>query len=385
MFNKTNHVLFTKYGKELHHSKISGIMQLNINLSGNHPYDNVYCSSSKVIIKLISGIVLMDVSMNKEMNDAKRFLIFRTIELNENTCFNFHCISDSAAISVFSNGEIKTISLEKSVSYKKIMPGFEIQEIIGCFYHIRNSNYELEEEQHDFWELNYVDNGSCTMIIEGEEVEIKQQEILIFAPGQIHSITTKINRKSCSYLTILFRSNLENNEQLNKKVLNVNSIIHHTLNLFVNASARQTEFDDELMLCYLKELLIQLQENKDDMEYQTIQTPIQQRYEDELVNEILSYMEKHICDPLLLSDICGEFSISRSTLQILFKKNLNTAPKQYLSDMKLNKSRLMIKEGNKTISDIAIQMGFSSINYFSKKFKDRYGIAPSDYAKTIYN
>lgn len=385
MFNKTNHVLFTKYGKEIHQNKIKASMQLNINLSGNQPYDYAYYSSSKVIIKLLSGIVLMDVCMNKEMNDAKRFLIFRTIELNENTYFNFHCISDSASISVYSNGEIKTISLGKNITYKKIMPGFEIQEIIGCFYHIRNSDYELEQEQHDFWELNYVDNGSCTMIVEGENINMRQQEILIFAPGQTHSITTKIDQKSCSYLTILFRSNLENNEELNKKVITVNSIVHHTLNNFVNASARQTEYDDELMLCYLKELLIQLQENKEDIEYQTIQSPIQQRYEDELVNEILAYMEKHVCDPLLLSDICSEFSISRSTLQILFKKNLNTAPKQYLSDMKLNKSRLMIKEGDKTISDIALQMGFSSINYFSKKFKDRYGIAPSDYAKTIYN
>ena len=86
-----------------------------------------------------------------------------------------------------------------------------------------------------------------------------------------------------------------------------------------------------------------------------------------------------------IEEICHKFSISRSSLQTLFKNNLNMAPKQYISDLKLNKSKLLIKESVYTISEISSKLGFTSIHYFSRKFKQQYGITPTDYAKTIYN
>ncbi|MEG0743950.1 MAG: AraC family transcriptional regulator, partial [Erysipelotrichaceae bacterium] len=46
---------------------------------------------------------------------------------------------------------------------------------------------------------------------------------------------------------------------------------------------------------------------------------------------------------------------------------------------------LLIKESLYTISEISSKLGFTSIHYFSRKFKQQFGITPSDYAKTIYN
>ena len=44
----------------------------------------------------------------------------------------------------------------------------------------------------------------------------------------------------------------------------------------------------------------------------------------------------------------------------------------------------MIYEGRYTISEIALMMGFNSIHYFSRAFTQRYGIAPSEYSKTLF-
>ena len=43
----------------------------------------------------------------------------------------------------------------------------------------------------------------------------------------------------------------------------------------------------------------------------------------------------------------------------------------------------MIHEHNQTISEISDILGFTSIQYFSRKFKLQYGISPTDYAKSI--
>ena len=114
-------------------------------------------------------------------------------------------------------------------------------------------------------------------------------------------------------------------------------------------------------------------------------TPMQQRFENELLNEIIVYINDMIYKQLTIEEICNKFSISRSSLQLLFKNNLGTAPKQYISDLKLNKSKHLIKESMYTISEIASMLGFTSIHYFSRKFKQQFGITPTDYAKTIYN
>ena len=114
-------------------------------------------------------------------------------------------------------------------------------------------------------------------------------------------------------------------------------------------------------------------------------TPMQQRFENELLNEIVIFINDSIYEQITIEEICLKFSISRSSLQTLFKNNLGVAPKQYISDLKLNKSKLLIKESVYTISEIASMMGFTSIHYFSRKFKQQFGITPTDYAKTIYN
>ena len=49
-------------------------------------------------------------------------------------------------------------------------------------------------------------------------------------------------------------------------------------------------------------------------------TPMQQRFESELLNEIIMYINDMIYEQLTIEDICTKFSISRSSLQTLFKK-----------------------------------------------------------------
>nr|WP_277613723.1 MULTISPECIES: helix-turn-helix transcriptional regulator [Terrisporobacter] len=91
-----------------------------------------------------------------------------------------------------------------------------------------------------------------------------------------------------------------------------------------------------------------------------------------------------VCEPITIEDICNKFAISRSSLQTLFKNNLNTTPKKYVSELKLAKSKLLIKENKYTISEIAFMLGFSSIHYFSRAFTQHFDISPSEYSQTVF-
>ena len=110
---------------------------------------------------------------------------------------------------------------------------------------------------------------------------------------------------------------------------------------------------------------------------------MQQKFENELLEQIILYINENIFTTFNVEDLCDQFAISRSSLQALFKANLNIAPKEYISNLKLQKSKELIKESKYTISEIASMLGFSSIHYFSRRFKQKFDINPTEYANKI--
>ena len=94
-------------------------------------------------------------------------------------------------------------------------------------------------------------------------------------------------------------------------------------------------------------------------------------------------MGNKLYEPLTVADICRKFSLSRSTLQNLFKSMVGQSPKKYISDMKLEKSCQMLRQNKYTVSEISLKLGYSSIHYFSNAFTQKYHIPPSEYAKRM--
>lgn len=140
---------------------------------------------------------------------------------------------------------------------------------------------------------------------------------------------------------------------------------------------------DELSICYLKELVLKTLSIDFETSIVKPANKIQQFYDDELLNSILKFINESIYDCLDIQTICDKFSISSSKLHLLFRSNLDTTVKLYINNLKLKKSKELIKETNYTISEISEILGFNSIHYFSNKFKKVYGFSPSEYLKSV--
>ena len=141
---------------------------------------------------------------------------------------------------------------------------------------------------------------------------------------------------------------------------------------------------DSLMHCLLTETVIRLLQGEYTMPTEKPARMVRQNYQDELFERIIAYVENKISEPLTIAEICQQFSLSRSSLQLLFKNAVNQSPKKYISDMKLEKSCQMLRENKYTISEISLKLGYSSIHYFSNAFNQKYQISPSEFAKRIY-
>lgn len=390
MFNKTTSFSFQEYG-EIYHDlsrgqpkgKPGGRKILKIS---NKKTDFMYCNDDDTYIRVDDGIVMLLVSKDLDKEPLQQFVIHRVIKIKANVYFNFISITKEAKIEISSRNNISDYKtpLNETFLYKRIIPTVEINEILACYYQVRNANYNFSGEVHNHWELTFIDNGELETTIDRTTHKLENYDMLLYAPGQFHTQSTN-KETSCSYLTVMFDMTCSGEEHLINRVFHADRNILQAINNFVQASNSNTIYDKDLMICYLKETIIKLLYSDIIEEKPVTHTPMQQRFENELLNEILIYINDNIYTVITIEKLCQEFSVSRSSLQQLFKNNLNTAPKQYISDLKLNKSKVLIKESKYTISEISNILGFASIHYFSRKFKQQFGITPSDYAKTIYN
>lgn len=389
MFHKTTSFIFQKYGEivnELNRIQNKKLSTSFIKLK-DKTFQEFIAFDCDVFIKVCNGIVMLVVSNEKNAKEYERFVIHRYIKIKKGVYFNFLCISASAKVEIETDLKAKKTSIEtfesRPVEYEPLISKVFIKEIFGYYYQVRNANYVFSGEKHGYWELTFIDHGELETCVDNETYQLKERDLIIYAPNQFHTQKTG-KSKSCSYLTVLFQMDVKESYLLINRVYHANRDIHAALDNFIKASNQTLLYEDELMLCYIKEFIIRILQFDFINEKPLAATPIQQRFENELINEIIIYINDRLFEQITIEELCLKFSISRSSLQTLFKNSLGVAPKQYISDLKLNKSKLLIKESIYTISEVAGMLGYSSIHYFSRRFKQQFGLAPTDYAKTIY-
>ena len=75
--------------------------------------------------------------------------------------------------------------------------------------------------------------------------------------------------------------------------------------------------------------------------------------------------------------------VSPSYLTALFHKHLDISPGEYIRRIKLQESKQMIREGSMNFTEIAESLQYSTVHHFSRQFKEKFGITPTEYAKSV--
>ena len=105
--------------------------------------------------------------------------------------------------------------------------------------------------------------------------------------------------------------------------------------------------------------------------------------DEKLIGKAVEYVEANIGDPDLSVEMLSQhLGMSRVNL---YKKMLNITgmpPIQFIRVMRLKRGAQLLRESQMYISEIAFSIGFSSAKYFSKYFKEEYGMSPSEYQQT---
>ncbi len=105
-------------------------------------------------------------------------------------------------------------------------------------------------------------------------------------------------------------------------------------------------------------------------------------YSNELVCNILEYLNSNINEEISIDDLSRIFFFNRTYIMKRFKKELNISINEYINSMRILNSLNLFKDDN-FISSIGYKNGFNSLEYFSETFKKVLGVNPNTYKKYI--
>ncbi len=100
--------------------------------------------------------------------------------------------------------------------------------------------------------------------------------------------------------------------------------------------------------------------------------------------ELIDYIHKHYREKLTNVFLGNRFGYHPNHLNQMVLKQTNYTIQQYIIHIRMNKAIDLIANTNHSISEIGNLVGGYSVHYFSRLFKKKTGLKPSDFRKTPF-
>ena len=289
----------------------------------------------------------------------------------------------------------KSVVLEDSIT---------INRVISVHYFQYMSDFSFPGESHDFWELVCVDRGEIDALAGERRLTLKKGNILFHKPNEFHNVLTN-GKVSPSLVVIGFVCHSPAIKSFEDQLMSVQDTEIELLAQII-VEARNTfrgRLDDpyqeelifnsepltfgsaQLISHYLEQLIIHLYRR-----YFSYSLPVRSsRFlaeassGNDTYNRIVRYMEEHLGERMTIDRICRDNLVGRSQLQKLFRDTKGCGVIEFFSMMKIDTAKQMIRDNQLNFTQIADRLGYSSIHYFSRQFKQITTMTPSEYATSI--
>jgi Response regulator containing CheY-like receiver domain and AraC-type DNA-binding domain len=104
-------------------------------------------------------------------------------------------------------------------------------------------------------------------------------------------------------------------------------------------------------------------------------------YSNHIVKTTREYLESHYTEDISLEDMAAQVNISPQYFSKLIKKTTGFNFIDWLSMLRVKKAKELLSNSNLTVKEVCFMVGYKDPNYFSRIFKKRIGLTPSEYVK----
>lgn len=241
---------------------------------------------------------------------------------------------------------------------------------------------------HDAHELLYIVSGRISVNINGVEREAGAGCMLVFSRFEEHSVQV-LTPKYCRYtLLISPETTISDDYLLTSVLINRAGAFDHIIDLAENTNdieALMKEMAEEYRLglpmyesvldSMLTRLLVCLYRLHPELFLNN------ENRNTEIVRKIQGRLEKEYAEHFTLSSLAAEYHISLSQLSHIFKGVTGYSPIEYLMICRLSAAKNLLSSTDKTIKEIIDLCGFSDESNFSRTFREKVGMTPTEFRK----
>ena len=255
------------------------------------------------------------------------------------------------------------------------------------------SNFRAPIHWHDDMEFIYVVSGEMKYNINGETVILKRNEGIIINARQIH-FGFSDNETECDFICILLHplflcANTAFEKEFILPVIYNENVTYIKLNpdvLWQNNILKMIQYMYEVKKEKLAPAKIQsaflniwilLCENIAIESHDKLQ----QNTALSILKNMVGFIQQNYSKKVSLSDIAFSGAVGQSKCCKLFMKYFNLTPNIYLTQYRLNKSVELLKDKDKSITEIAEVIGFGGSSYYAETFRKWSGMSPTEYRK----
>ena len=326
-----------------------------------------------------TGVSVLSVSLDNET--FQHFYLDKPACVRKGVYFIINPMKGDSAVRIYTTQDPENVGIQPAENLR-MERRLKVDGLYTFFYQEKEQGFLFSGEAHPMPELTYVDQGSLHSVVEGKETLLKQGDLVIYGPGQWHMQYADIG-VAPRYVTISFDlSGVDLSPLLNRRI----PVSQKALGLLQNMLKEQESpdaYSDDIILTNLSQLLICLLRDVSNPRYQKLQTANSAHNENEIIRQAQQYISAHIRDKLSVPLVARQVDVSPSYLTALFHKNLQISPGEYIRRIKLQESKQMIREKNLNFTEIAAALQYSTVHHFSRQFKEKFGITPTEYAKSV--
>ena len=101
------------------------------------------------------------------------------------------------------------------------------------------------------------------------------------------------------------------------------------------------------------------------------------------ISDIRAYIDRHYFEEIKISMFTEKYFLSREYLMKLFKQEYGVGIHEYTQKLRMEKARVLLGEEGLKIQEISDMLGYNDKNYFSKAFRNYFGVSPSEYRSGV--
>lgn len=246
------------------------------------------------------------------------------------------------------------------------------------------ADYVVGKHTHlDWFELTVITEGEGIIETNGERLEISRGDIYLSFPCEVHSIisSTKHPLKydflsfvplqesiKADFDTIVSEASHFSKRKFRQK--RISYLVDGCVSAFLSASGDENEYFILAVKLIIKEIVSQFKSMGETRQ------SIQMSDEEAVCIKVSNYIDTHIFSLkqlTVLSDVAG---YNYSYLSNMFKRVTGETISDYYKRVRFEQAKILLSQGDRSITEISLLLGYSSVYAFSNAFKNETGFSP---------